>query len=765
MNYIIQPYKLPNTHNFSKNPIPFGFNIVPWIDGNIVARHKLIVTLLFSYDIDNPIYTELWSGSMSPDIDGYAVIDVASILDAKLEYFTPNTNILKLHVCKKQCGIFKLRYYLAGANDMLSDESTTDEFYVYKGGVSKPDFDNAATYLNTNLVTNRTPMHFYQANELVRPDEPRWMYFIYTEAAATPATEVTLNTEFWQTDGVHNDITGNTQSLILIQYQVYCLPVGFTQIGLDVGASDGDLVYRYQIHVLDQSPEILVQADFYLDRRPFYDVQYLLYRNSLGAIETQALLGEKEFGLTINGERTETVAIAELMGNVTLQTENFDARNFYNNVVKANTGWLTLAVLMRLKDILLNRQVYLPYGNRLKPVYVNTRGPLLHKTKDNLYSLAIDYSNAFEDENFAPDGLIEFDDVCPAVEFIWAGQERGGFIWVMWKLPAGYDRIEFYYTVDLTGATVYELQFDGNTGRAEIDINSASNTLIESFEVTLKARCVCNDEVVPYSYGAYTGDLTIEGDSIIPPLANDDEADLGERSLVPRTLKIAGIDANFLNNDVARNGGFIGFEGVFDVSGVTALATSANGANVQQSGTGGILYLPTPASIALLDEDYVYYKCNEYISTYGYMLSNVARIKVPLKDSVPVVYVKMEFPNITETRYKKNWHWYYDRRGPLYFKFYRDAGCTIPVDVTTMGLVIAYDVYAEQYTYPPSYGALVYAWTFETTVSVNVTGYAFEANPEFWINHWIGGVGATMTNRKIESNSGASVGHLVFVGF
>jgi hypothetical protein len=765
MNYTINAYKLPNEHNFSKNPIPFGINIFPWADGNITSRHKIIVSLLFAYDLDNPTYEEIWSGTMSPDKNGYAIIDIANILDAKLEYFTPNVNVLKMYECKKQSGMFKIRYYLAGNNDILSDEDTTDEFYIYKGGVSKDDFDNNASYLNTNIVTNRTPMHFYQANERVRADEPKWMYFIYTVAAAVQATEVSFHINYWQTNAVTNDITTSVQTILLVPKQVYCVPVGFTQSGLAAAATDADLVYKYTIEINDQSPEILASALFFIDRRPFYDVQYLLYRNSLGALETQAMLGEKEFGMAINGERTETLSLVELMGDVTLQTETFDARNFYNNMVKANTGWVALAVLMRLKDLLLNRQVFLPYGNRLKPLYVNTRGPVLFKTKDNLYSMAINYSNAYEDENFAPEGLIEFADICPAVEFIWAWQELGGFISVMWKLPAGYERIEFYYTVDLTGATVYEVQFNGNTGQAQIDINSASNTLIESFEVTLKARCVCNDEISPYSYGAYTSDLIINGDSIIPPIANNDEADEGERSLVARILKIAGADANFLNNDVARNGGFIGFEGVYDVSGVTPIATSQNGANVQQSGNGGILYLPTPASIGLLDEDYVYYKCNEYITSYGYMLSAVGRIKVPLKDSIPTVYVKMEMPDIKVTTHKKNGTNHYEKKGPLYFKFYKDAACTIPIDVTTYGLVIAYDVYKQHYQYPPAYGTLIYGWTYDQTISVTVTGYSFLANPDFWLSNWIPGSPASMFFRKIESSPSSTVGNVVFVGW
>lgn len=765
MNYIINPYKLPNAFNFSKNPVPFGFNIVPFADSNIMARQKLYVTLLFSFEFESPTFTELWSGAISPDKEGYALVDVANILDAKLEFYTPNINLNKVHVCKKQAGQFKLRYYLADSTGILSDQYETDAYYVYKGGVSKQDYDNSATYLNTELVTNRRPLHFHQTQERVRVDEPRWLYFIYTEQSLQ-ATELVVHC-FISLNGIviDEETLATTQYLIMQQYQLYCMPVGFTQLGIDLNASDADEVYKYTVYLEDEDPLNLVGVTFYIDRRPFYDVQYLLYRNSLGALETQALLGEKEFGMQISGERTESLALPEMMGDVLMQTEMLDAKNIHNAVVKANTGWITRDTLLRLKDLLLNRQTYIQYGNRLKPLYVSTRGPLLHKSKDSLYSLAIEYSNAYTDENYNPDELIEFADTCPAVEFIWGGQERGGYIWVMWKLPPGYDDIEFYYTVDLTGATVYEIKFEGTTGRAEIDINSASNTLIEAFEVTIKARCVCNDEISPYSYGAYTSDLVIEGASIIAPLANDDIADLGERSIVPRVLKVGGVDANFLDNDQARNGGFVGFESVYDVSGVTPIATSQNGANVQQSGNGGILYLPTSGSIALLDEDYVYYKCNEYISTYGYMLSNVARITVPLKNAVPVVYVKMAFTDILETKYKKGGHHFYDRRGPLYFLFFKDAACTIPVDVTSLGLIVAYSVYKETYQHPPASGTLISAMAFEVLKTVAVTGFTFMADGEFWINHWTPGSPAFMTNRKIESDISNSTGQIVFVGF
>lgn len=702
MNYTIKPYKLPNQFNFSRNPIPFGFSIIPWSDINITSRHQIVVTLLFSHDIENPAYEEIWTGAISPDRDGYALLDVASLLDAKLEWFTPNPNLIMVQKAKKQCGIFKLRYYLADNYDILTTQHTSDAFYVYKGGVSREDFDNDATYL-ANTISNRGNLHYHDERELVRTDEPRWIFYIHVDGAVgVPTTECTIHVIAYKSNGTTPDFSTTVQTVGLLQYQVYCFPAGYTQLDIENNITDPHLITYYTATLQDQDPLDLCTVAFFPDRRPYYDVQYLLYRNSLGGLETQSLLGEKEFSMAISGERTESLNMADTMGDVLIQSQWSDPANRHTAVTKAHTGWLTRQVLLRLKDLLLNRQTYLPYGRRLRPVYVTTRGPVLYKNRDKLYSLPIDYSNAWEDENYNPENLVEFADICPAVEFIWGGQERGGYIWVMWKLPSGYDRIEFEYTVDIIPATTFNFIFEGTLGRAEIDINSASNSSIVDFEVTLKARCVCNDEVAPYSYGQWTTDLVIAGASLIDPVANDDVADISERSLAPRVLKIGGVDLDTLLNDTARNGGVLGFDGVYNAAGTIAIATSANGANVAQSGTGGILYSPTPASFANMAEDIIYYKCNEYVAPYGYLTSNLAKITVPLKGAIPKVYIRMNFIRVERSEVKYGAFGAFKafrETQDIYVQFFKDPQFKIPIDVTDFGIIFAFFIQQHSYFY------------------------------------------------------------------
>ena len=248
----IQLYKQPNLLNFSKNPIHFGFNISPFSDVNVVARQRIYLTVLFSFDLENTQYEEVWTGAIGPDKDGFCVVDIASILDAKLKFYTPNTSLLKFHKCKEQNGIFKIRYYLADNNAMLTAESTSDAYYVYKGGVAKEDFDNDATYLNTTIFDNRRPLHFYDAKERVRNNEPKWLFFIYKKAAGWQASELSVNINFYQ--GAYNsDYGALVQSFLPIEYQVYCFPVDVNALLLPDNVPSSEELDKWYVIIQDEN--------------------------------------------------------------------------------------------------------------------------------------------------------------------------------------------------------------------------------------------------------------------------------------------------------------------------------------------------------------------------------------------------------------------------------------------------------------------------------------------------------------------------------
>lgn len=773
MNYTLKLYKKPNTFNFSKNALPFGFAVFPFTESNVLERQRVFVRVLFTHDMEsNALLNEIWSGYVSPDKDGYGMLDLSAIIDAQLDYFVPKTNIIKLFECKKQCGQFKVQYYFGDNFNILSNQHESDTFYVYKGGVAIEEFDNAASFLNDDLVAGRKPLHYYDKNERVRTDEPRWMYFIYTQVDEN-ATVITPFIQYSQTNGVNLDIYAFEQNLILTQYQVYCCPVGFEQLGVGANAVDGDLVYKYTVNLQDQAgPDTFVAATFWVDRRPFYDVKYLHYRNSIGGLETQAVTGEIETGIQTDGDRAEVLPMADWFGNAQIPTQAIDPRNVYNTPVKANTGWVSLLVLLRLRDLMLNRQSFLVYGKRLKPLYINSRSGQLYRSKDKLYSLSFDYSTAYENENVSPENLIEFSEICPAVDFLWASQERGRYIKVFWKLPAGYDKVQISYTVDIFPATTFVLNFDGNTASAEIDIYGSAPIAIVDFEVTLKARVICNDEVQPYSYGAWSGDVILDGASIIEPIANDDVADEGVNSIVPRVLKVNGAELNVLDNDKARNGGALGFEGVFNAAGTVATGTSENGANVQQYGAGGILYLPTAASIAATVDDIIYYKCNEYIPLYGYMLSDVGRIVVPLKGSIGKVYVKLATDDHEVIQHNYGFLGQYqadDSIFDVYLQFFKDPGLTIPLDVTGMGITIGYKIQeiVTHYSYFGNAGTPG-SPTSSAVVNVTCSGYSMLLISDWKQREWTSsgpGAGGDETARTVLSDLGGTLGSFEYVGW
>lgn len=774
MAYHIELYKQPNKLNFSKNPILFGFSINPFSDLNVTARHRIFVLLQFSESISNPLFEDLWTGTVGPDQNGYCVLDIATILDAKLQYFTPNPNIIKFFKCEKQTGCFRLRYYLADNNGILSNQFTSEIYNVYKGGVAKEDVDNSASYLNDVIFDSRTPLHYFHLDESVRLNQTRYLFFIYKVAASIPATQVLLYINYYQTDGVTQDYPAFMQNIELEEYQLYCVAVDVKAALVDTQSANFSLVKHYTIQIQDQNNEELIYdigvnpLTFKIDHRPYYEEMFLLYRNSLGALDSIVLKGDKEFGTSIEGDKVDTVAISDMMGNVLINQEQFDPKNTINNLVKANTGWINKEELLRLRDLLLNKQVWSIYGKRLKPVYITTRNTLLFKQSDKLYSLAIDITNSYSDENTNPELLIDFGDICPAVDFIWGGCTQGGFMWVKWKLPTGYNRIEFSYTVDIFPAQTFVIGYTGNIGIANIDINSASNSSIVDFQVTIKARCICNDEVAPFSYGPYTGDLIIDGASLIPPIANEDVADESPRNLVQRLLKIGGVDLNVLDNDIAVNGGNISFDGVYESTGSIAIAASANGAIIQQSGAGGILYTPTPSSVGITTEDVIYYKCQEYISAYGQIQSNLSIIRVPLEGQIPPIFVKRTFLNHEEVQHNYgflNQFKLFDKIADVYIQFFKDAACTIPVDVTGMGISVAY--YLDQSETPySSFGvAGTTSYSNSGTTVQSCTGTSMLLLSHFYYWEYSAAGGFKLTTRNPRSVLASSIGVTGYIGW
>lgn len=722
--------KHPSPLNFSRNPIVFGFKVVPFSTTSVENRHKIQIMLEFCSSMISPSMSPIWEGSISPDADGICRIDLAEFLDSKLKFYVPNKTIgNKLHMCKEQCGYFRISYHLTDGLNQLTTVGYSDIYRVYKGGVAKKDVDNANTFLNGNILVEGHVLHYFTSQEPIRHGEPKWIYFIMPNIADIEST--TLNIDYHLADGTTENEVPLDRPGSPIPYQVYCVRVDTLTEDVLGDISYPDSIIKQIASYTDNNANVLFsEVTMYFDHRPFYDVSYIQFRNSLGGLDTQAVIGEKEISAVIMAQSVETPQITELLGDFLVQSEYGDTYTTHTAPVKCSTGWITKEHLEKLRDLLLNKEVYLEYGNRLVPVYVNTKSLSLYKSRDSLFSLFFEYVISLVDENYSPDNLITFGDSCPSLEFFQCSQIYSGYVTVMWKLPSGYDRLEITVTVGAGSPTTIILQ--GNSGQKDIDANSASNTSIVTSSVYVQARVICNDDVSPGSYGPPTGQ-TINITSLIAPIATIDMVDEGARNTSARTLQINGADANILANDIATtNPGLPEFDNFYDIA--NAVTTqSANGATLAWV-SGTVVYTPTPTSIANTNQDFFYYKCKEIIPSYGTLRSALQMVIVPLVGQIPPIWVQLVALNRTEEWVKYgflNLQSEPQRFADLYLKFYADSAYTIPIDVTTFGFTIAFQVRVDEQEFNAFGGYGASTSYIESSGTWTATGYSVLVEPGF----------------------------------
>lgn len=742
----VKLYKSPAEHVFSQNPIVFGFRVTPFNIANIATRQRIVYSIQFASNANGYNSSTIFQGYVYPDANGLCTIDISTVIDAQLVYFVPNHIIEKVYKCEGQCGWFTITYYLQEGTALVSAQQTTSKFYAYKGGVAKKDLDKASSFLNDTLYTAQTPLHYFVSREPVRLGQFRWIFFIMKFDAADKF-EVAF--KLFENEGPVLQMSGasvSQQSGKSIQHQLYCFPINLANEALqDAVDTNFRLVSKIEFKLTNGNGTVVYvpTQTFYVDHRNYYEIHFLQYRNSIGALESIALLGEKEFSSSIKKNTTERVEIASEIGDFKLQAEQVDYNNTHRVITRANTGFVTKEEVQRLTDLLINRQNYQFYGTRLIPVYILANSVALYKSTDKLYNLVFDMAIAEEDEHYTPDGIITFSTACPTIDYLDVTQEISEYLFISYKLPSGYNKIHIEATYEYTIASVnytftYDLYYNKNMDTVPVfpnlPIPSGENPQVT---VTLKGRVVCNDEVAPFSYGAWSSNVVYNYYTYRAPIAVDDYADISPRNTDMRILKKNNQPLKILENDIPANFPVPDFDS-FVTSAGAPTATSQNGAAVLYNANGEVEYTPSGGSVANLNADFIFYKCKETVGGIGTLVSNIGQIAVPLDGEIPVIFVKTTALNQIETQHKygllniavaSSW------TADMYLEFFADAACTIPIDVTNLGIDVEYNIFSnfEEYN---NFGSLINSGgpTLASNTTVTCSGFSMLILPNYdWV--------------------------------
>jgi hypothetical protein len=642
-----QPYEI----SFAGNPLQFVWQVAPWGAVEKTQDITVIVTVFIEKKFGSEISDQIYVQKMYPDAEGKITLDASSIVSPYLEYYTPRPDLAKPVEAVNQRKRFNVKTILnaPGLYDLPPIYEFPFYYSVIKGGLSQQAW-HYKEFFTKVILEQKQPLLFPAAKELVDPEALKFFYWIY------PFDDQALQTVTYKvyfSDGTSATLDQATK-LISGKWAVNCVPCGFSQSGLNAIIPLNKSAVKYSVTVGTETQTIVAEYFFTLDNRNFYEPYYLLYRNSIGGLETVRLLGQVDLAADYARQQARRTLPPSWYGAV-ITDESTEETFSYT----ADTGFMGKEELLKLRDLFLSKEKYQvtsPSGGRgLIPIVLTNNKAKFFSNKENLVSAQIDWQQAFVNTFFTPGTLMPLTRACPAIEKFFASQLNKSTLQFQWSLEDPYDQIEVQIII---GADTYIFTYKGNAGMVSQFFNNPSTG--DPVNITIKARTICNAESVPADYGPFaTITLSVKKNSL--PVAVDDHFQ------IPSGWAVLNLPDSALANDYDPDGDPIE---VLPEWGITA-----KGAVWSIDREGKITF--TTQFQNWTGNDQFNYQIHEIGST-EYVTGTVF---ITVGNGPQQVFVKwvMRNQNIQST-----YTW-----AEAWLDFFSDPACTIPVDITSLGLTIS----------------------------------------------------------------------------
>ena len=389
ISVVIEPYR----YYFSRNPITLAldagadYRADPGTKPNLSFVCEVWVEPVYLSDEFVRVGAPL---EQPADRAGRTVFQVEELLDAYLDQHVPAVGQNSI---SRADPLFR-RFYLQhaeiyGTPPVRTGSTTLTQHYVTLGGLSRRE---AATRLFFDSYQPRVrPFFTWQPNDLVvAADQPEFLYF------QVPSFELrvfTLQVTLRFRDGTSQTLAVATQAGAR-RYELYCLPAGFTQLGLpDVARNP---LVSWEVWVADGNGVAQSERRRYvLDRRPAAQRRYLLYANSLGGMDTVAFVGEAQVDAEVAGEEAERAPVPfpdPLAGDVlVLERSLRPVVRLASGLRENSREWLAAA-----QDLLLSRRTFLLSGPYWLPGVLKAKTVPVLKEGEWVQTLEVDFQLARE---------------------------------------------------------------------------------------------------------------------------------------------------------------------------------------------------------------------------------------------------------------------------------------------------------------------------------------------------------------------------------
>lgn len=674
-----QPYQIC----FSGNPVQFIWQVVPYDSNEKSSDINLTVRVYVENIFNSTSFDQVYVQKLYPDDKGQVKLDVSSIIDPHLEFYTPRPDLAKPIEATAQRKRFKVAYFLQEADQGVVPWSGAGSppigqlyppgfsdgaiFSAVKGGMAYETW-HYNEFFTKVILEDKKPLLFSANGEKIDKGALRFIYWIYplNDAAAQ-----TITYKVYFSDGT--SATLNNDTIISSgQWSVACAPAGFSQCGLDALVPEGKSSVKYSITIATADDTIVAEYFFDIDHRNFYEPYYILYRNSVGGLETMRITGQADIAaeyLQQQAQRTlppnwyNPNLVAQIMDDTTEETLSFTG----------DTGFLSKEGEMKLRDLLLSKQKWMissplaiwrgvvsevdwddvASSLRLLPIALSAKNIKFFSNKESLVSATIQWQLAFVNSFFTPGNVMPLSRTCPAVEKLSVFQKTKNTLQIIWSLQLPYEQVEVQIII---GATTYTYTYQGNTGMIVQSFENPATT--GPVDITIKGRTICNADSDPVDYGVFSIiTLSVIPDSL--PIAVDDYFIIPAGGVYP-------IPVSALANDYDPDGD--------PIEVVAAWGMTDKGAVWTIDAAGFVTF--KPANVAITGDDKFVY----YIRNVGGTTLVAATVHIKVGDGVRQIFVRWGLRNIQNAppvEYAEGW-----------LEYFSDPACTVPFNISAFGITV-----------------------------------------------------------------------------
>lgn len=296
---------------------------------------------------------------------------------------------------------FKLDWKILPGTEVGSEQPK----WAFNGGLSFEDFPSWKDQFFTDFLSQQRRFLTWQPTQkTVSRDSQEYLYYLVNYTPLPFSLQAVVRVQF--ADGTCKIKTAVTLNSVR-QYEVYIVPAGFRELGLD---TETKAITSYQVWVANQSGARLSEIrTFTLDEKYRRNRLEFLVGNSLGGFDTLSCLGGHQFEIETNGEVVQK--------NLTREYQVQEGQSYKIGVegqktITANTGWLTRAQMDYMQEVLLSEEIYLVDDHVLIPVILTSKKLNYKNDDDRLKGYKLDFVRTQVERNYSQ--LKEF---TPAVRY------------------------------------------------------------------------------------------------------------------------------------------------------------------------------------------------------------------------------------------------------------------------------------------------------------------------------------------------------------